>query len=498
MFKDMKIVTASGDHTAKLFDVSDSDIREIKTFYGHSRSVKTIVFRKDDPSVFATGARDGNIIVWDTRTDVGSFIGKPDRVISNSHSAGRKTGTKRKCFCSPSTSSVGNKSVTGLVFQDDNTLVSCGAGDGIIKVWDLRKNYMFYKKDPLPKERIPYSGSTAKNGFSSLILDKGCTRLYANCLDNTIYCYNLQTYNPEPVMKYVGHQNSTFYIKSSLSQDGNYLISGSSDENAYIWNTNQSNPLVRLTGHNAEVTCVAWCQRNDSTTLVTCSDDMSHKIWRIGPEELPENWEVIGKGRAEILPLLPNKFKRQINNIDKPRPKKFITECLRCENPSTNGALCENCASLKRKHLEEINFNNKRRNTDFSPKTLLPSFNESETGESKDLDANNSGATPTENLPNFVLDGIAPHLNVSPIKEKGQDWLTQLRNERKFKFDIDHLSSPSSPKMPRLETTPKRGTSPQLKSPILRYFKVKCDGHSCSSKANNGHHLGMQSPKSSH
>lgn len=32
-----------------------------------------------------------------------------------------------------------------------------------------------------------------------------------------------------------GHQNSTFYIKSSLSPDDQFLVSGSSDEAAYIW-----------------------------------------------------------------------------------------------------------------------------------------------------------------------------------------------------------------------------------------------------------------------
>lgn len=32
-----------------------------------------------------------------------------------------------------------------------------------------------------------------------------------------------------------GHQNSTFYVKSSISPDDQFLVSGSSDEAAYIW-----------------------------------------------------------------------------------------------------------------------------------------------------------------------------------------------------------------------------------------------------------------------
>ena len=61
-----------------------------------------------------------------------------------------------------------------------------------------------------------------------------------------------------------GHKNGTFYVKACLSPDGRYLLSGSSDEHAYIWDTcdlkgDKYLPIVKLVGHNAEVTSVAWC-----------------------------------------------------------------------------------------------------------------------------------------------------------------------------------------------------------------------------------------------
>ena len=166
----------------------------------------------------------------------------------------------------------GANSVTGLVFQDKNTLISCSAGDGTIKVWDLRKTYKTSKMEPNARNTIPYSGKTAKFGFSNLMLDRECVRLYANCLDNVIYCYNALTFDAEPVMSYVGHKNTTFYVKSCLSHDGTYLLSGSSDHNAYVWNTHHTSPLVVLKGHSAEVTCVAW-QEDVEPKVVTCSDD---------------------------------------------------------------------------------------------------------------------------------------------------------------------------------------------------------------------------------
>lgn len=141
MFEQMKIVTVSGDHTARLFDVTNSDVRQERTFAGHTRSVKTVTFRQNDFSVFATGGRDGSIIVWDTRSASSgncfssvyydSMTNTPDRTISNSHYM-TKTVTPSSRSKKKQTSTCvgvsGANSVTGLVFQDDNTLISCGAG----------------------------------------------------------------------------------------------------------------------------------------------------------------------------------------------------------------------------------------------------------------------------------------------------------------------------------------------------------------------------------
>lgn len=520
MFDQMKLVTASGDHTSKLYSIDNGSIREERVFCAHTRSVKTVAFRKDDSNTFASGGRDGNIILWDTRTNVSNFVGKVDKTIHNSHTAKIFTPTKsRRKFSTPTGSSV--KSVTGLVFQDENTLISCGAGDGIIKVWDLRKNYVTYKKEAVPKNLILYPGNTTKNGYSNLVMDNEGVKLYANCLDNTIYCYNMGTYSNEPVMKYTGHQNNTFYVKSSLCKNGTYLISGSSDENAYIWNTKHSHPLVKLTGHTAEVTSVAWS--NNNIMLITCSDDMTHKIWTVGTDDVPEDWEFFGKGLAEVVPIMERpesklQLKRQLVLETSPghlTPKKFCMECAKCNN-TTSSRLCENCniSTTKRKTCSELMNENKRFHTEFGPRRLFGNVNNivSEEPETlaKSLDPNERDtlqedweppnkipkllspckskddtilSSPTVSLPNYIVDGIAPHINYSPPKKKDRDWLTKIRIEKHLRKEMsERTMKPSSPKMPKLDLPP---ASTRCSSPILRYFKVtnnsqKCDGINCS------------------
>lgn len=136
MFQQMKIVTVSGDHTAKLFDVSNSRVHAERMFSGHTRSIKTIAVSHSDTSTFATGGRDGTIIVWDTRAksqvcaclhDCQTIL--PEKVIHNSHHVTHKVITpKGKTKKNQLNTISGANSVTGLVFRDVGTLVSCGAG----------------------------------------------------------------------------------------------------------------------------------------------------------------------------------------------------------------------------------------------------------------------------------------------------------------------------------------------------------------------------------
>ncbi|ENN82594.1 hypothetical protein YQE_01035, partial [Dendroctonus ponderosae] len=412
----MQLVTASGDRSSMLYDMADGDFRHIRTFCGHSRSVKTVAFRKDDSSAFATGSRDGNIIIWDTRTQQHSSLIKPDSTIRNSH-GDTPFKAKRRHGGIPN---LNVKSVTSLVFQNVNTLISCGSYDGMIKVWDLRKHYTVYKKDPLPKYSIRYSGTTGKNGCSNLVLDNAGVRFYANCLVSTIYCYNMASYNPEPMMKYRGHQNNTFYIRASLSKDENYLVSGSTDENAYIWNLGYPQPIVKLVGHRSEVSSVAWCNSKAAPALVTCSNDMSYKLWKISNLNSTDNEQ----GRAEILPFPANQTassesKRIQTNFG---PRRLFAHLAR---------------NFKKDDTLDQAFPSEEDSLSLKP--LNKALGKLRT---EDLD----------NLPNFVVDGMAPHLNYSPPKRRPQDWLTRLRIERNFQQEI---IVHRSPKAPRLEMSPK-------------------------------------------
>ncbi|XP_033206282.1 protein lethal(2)denticleless [Bombus vosnesenskii] len=543
---ELKLVTASGDHTARLWDVSGSEIRQIDCFHAHIRSVKTAVFRYQDQAVFATGARDGSIMIWDIRANHYERP-KPDNCIINAHNVGNISNVRQRRVITQSSRA---QSITGLVFQDDFTLISCSAGDGLIKVWDLRKNYTVHKKDPLAKHTMNYTGHSTRNGFSSLLICPATITLYASCMDNIIYAYNISSYNPKPIAEFYGHQNRTYYVKSCLSPDGRYLASGSSDELAYIWHTNKPGaPIVQLLGHTEEVTCIAWSSVRE-TKIVTCSDDSCHRIWRVGHEHKLDNEEIEIRGRAEAIfnknPLenlkletTPTITRRWV--ISQEHTPGSDTTPNATPGPSSSDAYnqvedsrnqCNVTTSMKRNYFQmmsgswsdgkfksvlspiqenltsarvakRIHLENRGARRLFSPcndnsSSLNRGYESDEPSTSSSSRENRNNEihfSPTLNLPNFVIDGTAPHLlQLSPEKYKENvDWLTRIRREKygKVRKTLSEKSaSPVSCTVLARRNTRSRSTEPQKVSKmprnsplsLLNFFKVTgkdCETNMC-------------------
>ncbi|KAJ7341104.1 hypothetical protein JRQ81_004840 [Phrynocephalus forsythii] len=305
--REHKIVTASGDQTAKLWDVRTGEL--LGVCKGHQCSLKSVAFSKFERDVFCTGGRDGNIMVWDTRCNKKDGFYRQVKQISGAHNildkqTPSKLKKKKQNVRGLAPSVDFQQSVTVVLLQDEHTLISAGAVDGVIKIWDLRKNYTVYHQDPVPSRAFSYPGNcTRKLGYSSLVLDSTGTCLFANCTDDNIYMFNLPSVKTVPVTVFNGHQNSSFYVKSSVSPDDQFLISGSSDQNAYIWKVSRPQlPPIILQGHLQEVTSVAWCP-SDFTKISTCSDDNTVKIWRlrrhVDQENRPDKSNMVGWARQK-------------------------------------------------------------------------------------------------------------------------------------------------------------------------------------------------------
>lgn len=58
-----------------------------------------------------------------------------------------------------------------------------------------------------------------------------------NSIDHTIIVYDLNTMDFQKPQEFRGHKTS-YYVKSAMSPCSQYIISGSTDNNLYIWKYN--------------------------------------------------------------------------------------------------------------------------------------------------------------------------------------------------------------------------------------------------------------------
>lgn len=267
------LTTASGDLSVRLWDIEQQT--RVASFQGHKGSVKCVRFLPEHADVFASGSRDGSLMIWDTRCS------DPQMIIPRVHCKGCGATPVRKRKLSALAMPPSSCSVTACEFRDEHYLVSCGASNGALKVWDLRKNYQLYNNDPRPAICVPYTGrSAAIHGYTSIVLDVSRRRAFASCTDHHIYQYDLLARETsEPLAVYSGHSTHSFYVKLGLSSDGRFLASGSSDASAYIWNVDTPGfPQLRLSGHRAEVAVLAWDPFHPAR-LATCGDDNRVLLW---------------------------------------------------------------------------------------------------------------------------------------------------------------------------------------------------------------------------
>ncbi|TYZ64049.1 hypothetical protein PybrP1_011907 [[Pythium] brassicae (nom. inval.)] len=297
-FDDTQIVTASGDLLVCGWDVESQ--RAAFKLHGHQMSVKSVRQVPDHAYLFGSGARDGHVLLWDTRVS-----GKPVASLLNVHAAPESAaGGNPAAFASPpgarkrkkTSVSSSPRSVTCIEFgAHGHEIVTAGAVDSVVKFWDVRRLTTAHHFKPTafasrPVRAFSCSSHTgAHHGISSLEFDATKSKLLVSVLNDAIKVVDVHAApTADPILQCSGHLATSFYVKAAFSPESDFIIGGSADGAVFIWNASTARasathprfPSVALKAHTSEVNGVAWHKR-DFSTVASCSDDGTARYWRV-------------------------------------------------------------------------------------------------------------------------------------------------------------------------------------------------------------------------
>ncbi|XP_011637057.1 protein lethal(2)denticleless [Pogonomyrmex barbatus] len=358
----------------------------------------------------------------------------------------------------------------------------------------------------------------------------------------------------QPLEGQQAHYNAIFDIAWMPGEQK--LITASGDHTARLWDicSSQIKQINYFHAHTRSVKTAVF-RDNDKESrrlfqIVTCSDDSCHRIWKVGLEDKEDNEEVKIRGRAEIvgkyhlenMKIETTPSSRYSNIYQETSPSsQYLNVCQKTtpssEEHNTISTLAvtpefnesdkeddNKLGSTKRSYLQmmmgsrsegkfksilspihenetsakRIHMDNRGMRRLFSSSNEIPTTsrdNDSdEPSTSQSASKNEAPFSPTLNLPNFVVDGTAPHLlEISPQKYKENvDWLTKIRKERYEQKKTSSISnSPKTQVTPGRRSNRSRSTEPQkvtkpIKSgSLLDFFKAASKNNEKNSNNNN-------------
>ncbi len=234
-----RVVTASSDGTARVWDVSGMHPSLAAVLEGHTSIVLGVAFSPDGRRVATTSA-DGTARVW-------SLDGKtPDSMVLKGH----------------------QRSVLGAAFSLDGRRVVTASEDGTARVWDVSGVRPIGPMVLAGHTDIVYGAQFSPDG----------KRVLTRSRDITARVWDVSGKDPVSVMVLEGH--TVAVLSAAFSRDGRHVVTASSDQTARVWDVSGNRPVAMvLQGHGGGVSGAAFSP--DGRRVITSSNDGKIGLWDV-------------------------------------------------------------------------------------------------------------------------------------------------------------------------------------------------------------------------
>lgn len=224
------VATGSWDNTVQVFK-GDSTFPFFQTLTGHRAAVSALGF-SGNGEVLVTGGNDFKLMVW-TKSDKDRF--ELEKELINVHTAG----------------------INSIVVGPLGNMIYSAGDDGKIVIHNQRSNSKWVVNNKTPVNCIALKG-----------------RSYILCADESAIV-KLYDINGNKFKEYKGHKD----VVNAVACNGRYVLTGSSDKTAIVWDAISGKQKTVLVGHQWKINSVAIS--SDGKYAITGSSDGTTKIWDI-------------------------------------------------------------------------------------------------------------------------------------------------------------------------------------------------------------------------
>lgn len=269
-----KIVSASADHNANIWEVSTG---KLLLSLGHTNSVTSAVFSPDGKKI-ATASFDGTARIWDSETGklLTTLLGHKGKInsVAFDHSGKQIITAGLDGYAiiwnsddgQISTKLAHQYNVTSASFNPDDSSIITTGNDYIARLWDVSG-----------KEIAKLKGHT--DLINSAVFSPDNKLLVTASSDNSAKIWDART--GTFLRNLEGH--SSVITSVSFSPNGLQTATSSIDRTVRIWDTEKGNPLVILEAQDYPFNHITFSP--NGLYLAAASEDYTIKIWDVSLEQ---------------------------------------------------------------------------------------------------------------------------------------------------------------------------------------------------------------------
>jgi WD40 repeat protein len=289
---------AAGLEDRRVLMINTGQFQLVDTLEGHNDRVVSLAFTpSDETDALISGAADGDIFIWNMRTTtlqrrfrshdgaVWALNFSPDarRMLSASADnsliiwdrfSGAQAGEEISL----------NDSVTAMAISmqnDDSGQAYLAASTRNGSIYIMRPDEEMLLLDVLPEDVTDLAFSPTRPD-----------QLAAASHDAILHIWNRMGRLSNSV-RYQGHRDRLWSV--DYHSEGRYIVTGSADQSAIIWDVGRTEPFVRLTngetdrevitnGHLDEVLAAKFVPGRDNLTVLTGGADNRLLLWQLDAE----------------------------------------------------------------------------------------------------------------------------------------------------------------------------------------------------------------------